>query len=234
MGADADHHIDGGMSRPGRGIFVPFDPARGPNERDLIMAVMDPDADGGTMDYFNKNVLKSWAGPEHWKLRKVIRKRERFEHGLCCRFTEDFLIPVLAIGEQAAAAAPKQKREKKEAFKIDFYEPLGMSVKEFAKEKFAPPTRGVGINLPGYSLSSSSKPSKKSSKKNKEKEREKREEQVLPDDMHFSSRQLVTLFLKPDFSYALADCFGPWFLTDLVIVAENAGSAGQSEDERRG
>ena len=106
----------------------------------------------------------------------------------------------LATGEQATAAAPKQKREKKEAFKIDFYEPLGMSVKECAKEKFAPPTRGVGINLPGYSLSSSSKPGKKASKKNKEKEKEKREEQVLPDDMHFTSRQLVTLFLKPDFS----------------------------------
>jgi len=106
------------------------------------------------------------------------------------------------MGEQTTAAVPKQKREKKEAFKIDFHEPLGMSVKEFAKEKFAPPTRGVGINLPGYSLPGSSKPGKKSSKKNKEKEREKerREEQVLPDDMHFSSRQLVTLFLKPNFS----------------------------------
>ena len=77
-----------------------------------------------------------------------------------------------------------------------------MSVKEFAKEKFAPPTRGVGINLPGYSLPSSSKPGKKSNKKNKEKEKEqeKKEDQVLPDDMHFSSRQLVTLFLKPNFS----------------------------------
>ena len=78
-----------------------------------------------------------------------------------------------------------------------------MSVKEFAIEKFAPPTRGVGINLPGYSLPSSSKPGKKSSKKNKEKEKEKREDQVLPDDMHFSSRQLVTLFLKPDFSVCI-------------------------------
>ena len=109
---------------------------------------------------------------------------------------------VLAAGDQAAAAGPKQKREKKEAFKINFYEPLGMSVKEFAKGKFAPPTRGVGINLPGYALPSSSKAGKKGGKKNKEKvkEKEKKEEQVLPDDMHFTSRQLVTLFLKPDFS----------------------------------
>ena len=132
----------------------------------------------------------------------------------------------LATGEQATAAVPKQKREKKEAFKINFHDPLGMSVKEFAKEKFAPPTRGVGINLPGYSLPGSSKPGKKGSKKNKEKEkekeREKREEQVLPDDMHFTSRQLVTLFLKPDFSVRTTGYLGLLHLTDLVIVVENA------------
>lgn len=122
------------------------------------------------------------------------------QHGILHRCSQNVLCFRLAVGEQAATAVPKQKREKKEAFKIDFYEPLGMSVKEFAKEKFAPPTRGVGINLPGYSLPSSSKPGKKGNKKNKEKEKEKREEQVLPDDMHFTSRQLVTLFLKPDFS----------------------------------
>ena len=121
------------------------------------------------------------------------------QQGLCRRCIENFFL-CLATGEQTNAGVPKQKRDKKEAFKINFYEPLGMSVKEFAKEKFAPPTRGVGINLPGHSLPSSSKSGKKSSKKNKEKEKEKRDEQVLPDDMHFSSRQLVTLFLKPEFS----------------------------------
>ena len=77
VGADADHHAEGGMTGQGRGTLVPFDPTKGPNERDLIMAMMDPDAEGGTMDYFDKNVLKNWAGPEHWKLRKAIRKRER-------------------------------------------------------------------------------------------------------------------------------------------------------------
>ena len=84
-----------------------------------------------------------------------------------------------------------------------------MSVKEFAKEKFAPPTRGIGINLPGYALQTSSKTGKKGNKKTrgkeKEKEKEKREEQVLPDDMHFSSRQLVTLFLKPGFSVCICN-----------------------------
>ena len=76
VGADADHHAGDGATGQGRATLIPFDPTRGPNERDLIMAMMNPEADGGTMDYFDKNVLKNWAGPEHWKLRKAIRKRE--------------------------------------------------------------------------------------------------------------------------------------------------------------
>jgi len=57
----------------GTGAFVPFDPRRMPNERDLVMAMTDADAEGGMMDYFDQNFLKNWAGPEHWKLRKVVR-----------------------------------------------------------------------------------------------------------------------------------------------------------------
>lgn len=61
----------------GTGAFVPFDPRRAPNERDLIMAMTDADGDSGMMyDYFDKTVLKNWAGPEHWKLRKVVRRRK--------------------------------------------------------------------------------------------------------------------------------------------------------------
>ena len=63
------------------GAFAPFDPRRVPNERDLVMA-MTGDGDGdGMMDYFDQNFLKNWAGPEHWKLRKVVRRRE-FVHFL--------------------------------------------------------------------------------------------------------------------------------------------------------
>jgi condensin complex subunit 2 len=63
-------HGEGG--RPG--AFVPFDPRRVPNERDLVMAMTDADGEG-VMDYFDLNFLKDWAGPEHWKLRKVIKRR---------------------------------------------------------------------------------------------------------------------------------------------------------------
>jgi condensin complex subunit 2 len=72
VGGEGDQGQGGG--RPG--AFVPFDPRRVPNERDLVMAMTDGDGDGGMMDYFDQNFLKNWAGPEHWKLRKVIRKRE--------------------------------------------------------------------------------------------------------------------------------------------------------------
>ncbi len=63
-----------GEARPAE--FVPFDPRRLPTERDLIMAMTDADGEGGAMDYFDQNFIKNWAGPEHWKLRKVIRKRK--------------------------------------------------------------------------------------------------------------------------------------------------------------
>jgi condensin complex subunit 2 len=47
------------------------------------------------------------------------------------------------------------------------------------------------------------KASKKSWSSQKAKE-EKRDEHTLPDDMHFSSRQLVTLSLKPKFSVGVS------------------------------
>jgi condensin complex subunit 2 len=82
MGGDdygGDNHSNGSVGPPGEGdgqsgAFVPFDPRRAPNERDLVMAMTDAD-DEGMMDYFDQNFLKNWAGPEHWKLRKVVRRR---------------------------------------------------------------------------------------------------------------------------------------------------------------
>ncbi|KZT09955.1 barren [Laetiporus sulphureus 93-53] len=167
-----------GLANAGRpGAFVPFDPRRVPNERDLVMAMTEGDGEGGglLMDYFEQGFLKNWAGPEHWKLRKVVRRPE------------------------ATTAAPKQKREKKEAFKIDFLTSSEKNVKTIAKELFVPVTRGAGITLP---VPSSSKTSSRKGRgrKSRDKDKDKRNDQMLPDDMHFSSRQLVTLFLKPKFA----------------------------------
>lgn len=66
---------------PGNAPLVPFDPRKGPNERDLILAMTDADQEGGgmMMDYFDQSFKKNWAGPEHWKLRKVVRRRRSFQ-----------------------------------------------------------------------------------------------------------------------------------------------------------
>lgn len=89
--------------------------------------------------------------------------------------------------------------------KINFTEELTENPKEIAKKLFVPPSRGAALTLPGPSLA------KKRTRKGKEKkEEEKRFDNTLPDDMHFSSKQLVTLFLKPKFSVSASNsdfCF---------------------------
>ena len=73
----ADGSVAPNADETGRSIgFEPFDPRRAPNERDLVMAMTDPSGEGGSLDYFDQTFRKNWAGPEHWKLRKVIRKRK--------------------------------------------------------------------------------------------------------------------------------------------------------------
>jgi condensin complex subunit 2 len=93
--------------------------------------------------------------------------------------------------EAGADPAPKAKREKKEAFRIDFLTPAEKDLKEVTTSLFAPVKRGAGINLPGTAKSRRGKAAT-AARDNAS--------YLLPDDMHFSSRQLVSLFLKPKFS----------------------------------
>ena len=106
----------------------------------------------------------------------------------------------LILADTIEAKAAKPTREKKEAFKIDFLKPLEKSVKQLTEELFAPVSKGSGINLPGTGPTAAKA---RKGKKSREKEREKKDDHRLPDDMHFTSRQLVTLFLKPKFSVRL-------------------------------
>lgn len=78
-GDDAgDHSMDqtygAGPSNEHSAGAVPFDPRRVPDENAVVMAMTEGDGQGGMFDYFDQTFLKNWAGPEHWKLRKVIRK----------------------------------------------------------------------------------------------------------------------------------------------------------------
>jgi len=56
----------------GSGAIDGFDPRRAPNEHDLVMALAEEG--DGMMDYFDSTVMKNWAGPEHWKLRRGPKK----------------------------------------------------------------------------------------------------------------------------------------------------------------
>jgi condensin complex subunit 2 len=67
---DGDGHDPSGVHPSGH---TPFDPRRVPDEREIIMA-MTNEGGASMMDYFDSSITKNWAGPEHWKLRKVIRK----------------------------------------------------------------------------------------------------------------------------------------------------------------
>ncbi|PLB36688.1 condensin subunit BRN1 [Aspergillus candidus] len=104
------------------------------------------------LSYFDNALQKNWAGPEHWKIRRIK------EH----------------TAATASNAAPKPRKEK-EPFEIDFSLPLDPSVSELI---YTPASSNSAISLP--------KTQWKTKGRN-----------LLPDDKHFNSRQLLRLFLKP-------------------------------------
>lgn len=100
------------------------------------------------LSYFDQALKKNWAGPEHWRIRRV---------------------------KEAGKVAPATKRKEKEPFEIDFSAPMSQATADML---YTPATSNSTISLP--------KAQWKSKTKN-----------LLPDDKHFSSRQLLRLFLKP-------------------------------------
>lgn len=179
---------DGEMGEEGMGTragapLAPFDPRRAPNPTELVMAMAN--AGGQDMlDYFDASAIKNWAGPEHWKMRKVIRKGKKISQR---RLTMIDRCDCIAAAPELTAPKP---RKEKQAFQIDFSRVL---TSEEEKKMMEPPAKAGLLSLPAKQCAYIG------GKKNK-KAAEKREEKLLPDDMHFSSRQLLSLFLKPRFT----------------------------------
>ncbi|ODN82310.1 hypothetical protein L202_02588 [Cryptococcus amylolentus CBS 6039] len=139
----------------------PFDPRTRQARDELVVGLREGDEDG-MFDYFDQGFGgKSWAGAEHWKLRKVSRK-----------------------DPTAPSANAKTTRAAKAPFTIDFSSPATTATS--TKTLFAPGTK-ASLNLPSSSRSKGKNAAKR------------KEEYLLPDDMHFSSHQLLRLFLKPKF-----------------------------------
>lgn len=147
-GAFTEGVIDGAEEGAGMGVGD-FDP-----EHDhYTVALNHSKAEGGHEDilsYFDNALKKNWAGPEHWRIRRI----------------KDIT--------KAATPAPA-KRKEKEPFEIDFTAPLDPSLAELI---YTPASSNAAISLP--------KTQWKSKTRN-----------LLPDDKHFNSRQLLRLFLKP-------------------------------------
>ena len=162
--------------------YGPFDPSAGPSS-DLVMAMafnpstgMPTDgADGENgndlFDYFDRRLMRNWAGPEHWKLSRVAAAGP------------------LALGAstgaaaQAAAASRKESKKSKEPFVIDFLSEEGAVD---LKEIFEQPRQSAAITLPASARNKMASLAASSS-----------DAYLLPEDRHFSSKQLLRLFLKP-------------------------------------
>ncbi|KAI4167501.1 MAG: hypothetical protein LQ343_007179 [Gyalolechia ehrenbergii] len=102
------------------------------------------------MSYFDNALRKNWAGPEHWRIRKI----------------KDTNKP--------ATSAPARRKER-EPFEIDFLSALNPTL---AESIYTPAASNSAISLPKTQWRSKTR-------------------NLLPDDKHFNSRELLRLFLKP-------------------------------------
>ena len=126
-----------------------FDPQTGEYAISMDHGTKTQGGHDDVLAYFDEALQKNWAGPEHWRIRKV----------------KDVNKP---------ASATKTRKEK-EPFEVDFSSPLSASLAEII---YTPAASNSVISLP--------KKDWKSKTRN-----------LLPDDKHFNSKQLLQLFLKP-------------------------------------
>lgn len=104
------------------------------------------------LSYFDNALQKNWAGPEHWKIRRIKANTDT----------------------AATNPVPRQRKEK-EPFEVNFEAPLDPALAEMI---YTPANSNSAVSLP--------KTQWKTKGRN-----------LLPDDKHFNSRQLLRLFLKP-------------------------------------
>ena len=149
----------------------------GLHEEDFLGALMNDDGNE-LFSYFDSTFAKNWAGPEHWKLRRPVSK------GTCVKIYLE--ISIIDFSSLLVQSKPNtetdshddgetSRKKGRQAFQIDFLE---------------------GEDVDEDELFASDKPAKITISTGKEAAVEDKIH-ILPDDMHFSSKQLLRLFLKP-------------------------------------
>lgn len=186
-GVGDDDDDEGGV-----GMMSTFNANKMPNERDMVMALVDDSTStsrigqstmanesSGMFDYFDKSLKKMWAGPEHWKLRRTVTK---------------------ARDEEGQSTMTRTKREKT-TFSFDFTQPLATNRKTIFQ------TSTVPLTLPGYKPpkpKSHRKIIKKiSGSKSVAGSKQMMEQHCLPDDMHFNASQLLRFDMKPKATFTM-------------------------------
>lgn len=120
------------------------------------------------MSYFDETLKKNWAGPQHWKIQKL-----KATNSLLAPDTTITGATITTLPDGTTTTKKKQAAKNKEPFYIDF-----LSEEQEVDESVIFAEGGATINIP------------KSQWKSKNKN-------LLPDDKHFTSQNLVKLFLKP-------------------------------------
>ncbi|EPS39335.1 hypothetical protein H072_6842 [Dactylellina haptotyla CBS 200.50] len=152
----ASETMGGALVTPGKGsgqiqdIDIDGDGEFNMNDDDYIvkLGASRENEQEDILAYFDEALKKNWAGPEHWRIRR--------------------------IKEGNAREAAVRPRKEKTPFTIDFVTPdenLDDTDKIFA-------TSNASVSLPKTQIRNKTR-------------------NLLPDDKHFNSRQLLRLFLKP-------------------------------------
>ncbi|KAF7949302.1 uncharacterized protein EAE97_002811 [Botrytis byssoidea] len=145
---DVGYDNDSGDGEDGEGGAGSFDPETGEYIISLDRGLKKEGGHDDILSYFDEALQKNWAGPEHWRIRKI---------------------------KDVNKPAVTKPRKEKEPFEIDFISPLNATL---AETIYTHAPTNATISLP--------KKDWKSKTRN-----------LLPDDKHFNSKQLLRLFLKP-------------------------------------
>lgn len=141
--------VGGFEDKAGAAALTDLDPEGG----QYVLSLRHKEAEGYHQDilnYFDNALQKNWAGPEHWRIRRMK--------------------DMTKATEQATT-----KRKEIEPFEVHFVSPLSPPLAELI---YTPASSNATISMP--------KTQWKSKTRN-----------LLPDDKHFNSYQLLQLFLKP-------------------------------------
>ncbi|KAG0369980.1 hypothetical protein BGZ54_008165 [Gamsiella multidivaricata] len=118
--------------------------------------------------YFDSALLRNWAGPEHWKLRRIPKEKT---------------VPAVAVTADAATPAEEEatggpkKRSGKVPLVINF-----LDVAEIDEDELFAPAEKSSLLFTAANEAENRK-----------------SKHLLPDDVHFSSKQLLRMFMKPSF-----------------------------------